>query len=120
MLEKTEGVIKIRQSRDTGNNRYTRQRTNTKQKTQHINLKRCAMQTPPNCISNYSMLYNVSCSVKIYHLVCMLIFFQPLTCEIKHSDGSVETIQLNHTFNAGQILWFQAGSALNRMKEMKK
>ena len=50
----------------------------------------------------------------------MLIFFQPLTCEIKHSDGSVETIQLNHTFNAGQILWFQAGSALNRMKEMKK
>lgn len=78
------------------------------------------MQTPPNCISNYSMLYNVSCSVKIYHLVCMLIFFQPLTCEIKHSDGSVETIQLNHTFNAGQILWFQAGSALNRMKEMKK
>lgn len=45
---------------------------------------------------------------------------KPLTCEIKHSDGSVETIQLNHTFNAGQILWFQAGSALNRMKEMKK
>lgn len=45
---------------------------------------------------------------------------KPLTCEIKHSDGSVETIQLNHTFNAGQILWFQAGSALNRMKEVKK
>ena len=68
----------------------------------------------------HQIVYRIS-SVKIYHLVCMLMgFFQPLTCEIKHSDGSVETIQLNHTFNAGQILWFQAGSALNRMKEMKK
>lgn len=45
---------------------------------------------------------------------------KPVTCEIKHSDGSKDTIQLNHTFNAGQITWFQAGSALNRMKEVNK
>jgi aconitate hydratase len=43
---------------------------------------------------------------------------QPLTCEIKHADGSKETIKLNHTFNESQIEWFKAGSALNRMKEV--
>lgn len=45
---------------------------------------------------------------------------KPVTCEIKHSDGSKDTIQLNHTFNEGQITWFKAGSALNRMKEMNQ
>lgn len=45
---------------------------------------------------------------------------KPLTCEVKHSDGKVDTIKLNHTFNEGQILWFKAGSALNRMKELKR
>ncbi|XP_066153521.1 probable aconitate hydratase, mitochondrial [Euwallacea fornicatus] len=39
-------------------------------------------------------------------------------CEIKHKDGSVDKIQLNHTFNDLQISWFKAGSALNRMKEI--
>lgn len=37
----------------------------------------------------------------------------PLRLELKHRDGSVETIELNHTFNEGQIGWFKAGSALN-------
>ncbi|MCL4548191.1 MAG: aconitate hydratase [Bacteroidetes bacterium] len=32
---------------------------------------------------------------------------------IKHSDGSVDEIWLNHSFNAGQIEWFKAGGALN-------
>ncbi len=32
---------------------------------------------------------------------------------VKHSDGSVDEIMLNHSFNAGQIEWFKAGSALN-------
>ncbi|MEW5842962.1 MAG: aconitate hydratase [Bacteroidota bacterium] len=32
---------------------------------------------------------------------------------IKHSDGSVDEILLNHSFNAGQIEWFKAGGALN-------
>uniref|UniRef100_A0A671M9R8 Aconitate hydratase, mitochondrial n=1 Tax=Sinocyclocheilus anshuiensis TaxID=1608454 RepID=A0A671M9R8_9TELE len=45
---------------------------------------------------------------------------KPLKAVIKHSDGSTETIELNHTFNETQIEWFQAGSALNRMKELQK
>jgi len=43
---------------------------------------------------------------------------QPLKCKLDHSDGSSDTIVLDHTFNAQQIQWFQAGSALNRMKEV--
>lgn len=38
---------------------------------------------------------------------------KPLTLVIKHSDGSRETAQLNHTFNERQFDWFKAGSALN-------
>jgi len=36
-----------------------------------------------------------------------------LTMELKHKDGSKDTIKVNHTYNAGQIGWFKAGSALN-------
>eukprot|EP00090_Calanus_glacialis_P025697 TRINITY_DN4028_c0_g1_i1.p1 TRINITY_DN4028_c0_g1~~TRINITY_DN4028_c0_g1_i1.p1 ORF type:complete len:786 (-),score=254.24 TRINITY_DN4028_c0_g1_i1:183-2540(-) len=46
--------------------------------------------------------------------------FQPgkaLNCVLSHADGSSDTIVLDHTFNVGQIEWFKAGSALNRMKE---
>ncbi|RWS13494.1 aconitate hydratase-like protein [Dinothrombium tinctorium] len=43
---------------------------------------------------------------------------KPVKCEIKHADGKTETIFLNHTMNEGQIEWFKAGSALNRMKEI--
>jgi aconitate hydratase len=32
---------------------------------------------------------------------------------LKHSDGTVENVLLNHTMNEHQILWFKAGSALN-------
>jgi len=39
-------------------------------------------------------------------------------CNIKHADGSVDKIELVHTMNEGQIEWFQAGSALNRMREI--
>jgi aconitate hydratase len=38
-----------------------------------------------------------------------------LTLELNHKDGSKETINVNHTYNAGQIEWFKAGSALNLM-----
>ncbi|XP_063706966.1 probable aconitate hydratase, mitochondrial [Culicoides brevitarsis] len=41
-----------------------------------------------------------------------------LDCEIKHADGKVDKIKLNHSFNDLQITWFRAGSALNRMKEI--
>ncbi|XP_072312656.1 aconitate hydratase, mitochondrial [Eucyclogobius newberryi] len=44
---------------------------------------------------------------------------KPLTAVVKHSDGSVDTFELNHTFNETQIEWFVAGSALNRMKELQ-
>ncbi|XP_073448620.1 aconitate hydratase, mitochondrial [Aquarana catesbeiana] len=45
---------------------------------------------------------------------------KPVKCIITHQNGSQETIYLNQTFNETQIEWFQAGSALNRMKELQK
>ncbi|KAM5149056.1 aconitate hydratase, mitochondrial [Mantella aurantiaca] len=45
---------------------------------------------------------------------------KPLKCIITHQNGSQESVNLNHTFNETQIEWFQAGSALNRMKELQK
>src|SRR5690606_11701740 len=37
---------------------------------------------------------------------------KPITLEVIHADGSKDTILCNHTYNAGQIGWFVAGSAL--------
>ncbi len=37
----------------------------------------------------------------------------PLRMLLKHEDGSVDEVMLNHTFNENQIKWFKAGSALN-------
>lgn len=45
---------------------------------------------------------------------------KPVQCEIKHKDGKVDKITLNHTMNEQQIEWFKAGSALNRMKQLAK
>ncbi|KAL5474055.1 hypothetical protein EMCRGX_G028628 [Ephydatia muelleri] len=44
---------------------------------------------------------------------------KPLKCILKHQDGKSEEILLKHTMNITQISWFRAGSALNRMAEMK-
>jgi aconitate hydratase len=44
----------------------------------------------------------------------------PLTISLKHSDGTTDTIKANHTYNAGQIKWFKAGSALNLMAQDDK
>jgi aconitate hydratase len=38
-----------------------------------------------------------------------------LTLVFRHTDGTSDTIKANHTYNAGQIEWFKAGSALNLM-----
>lgn len=38
-----------------------------------------------------------------------------LTLVLNHSDGTSDTIKVNHTYNSGQIEWFKAGSALNLM-----
>ncbi len=45
-----------------------------------------------------------------------------LVAELKHADGSVDRIEVLHTYNANQIEWFKAGSALNliRQKEAAK
>ena len=34
-------------------------------------------------------------------------------CIVKHSDGSEETLMLNHTYGESQIEWFRQGSSLN-------
>jgi aconitate hydratase len=44
---------------------------------------------------------------------------KPLTVEIQHADGSNDSIQVNHTYNAQQIDWFRAGSALNLIKQQQ-
>ena len=38
---------------------------------------------------------------------------KPLTLELVHADGSKDQIVTNHTYNAAQIDWYKAGSALN-------
>lgn len=44
---------------------------------------------------------------------------KPITLEVVHADGTKDRIQTTHTYNATQIEWFKAGSALNliRMKD---
>jgi aconitate hydratase len=39
-----------------------------------------------------------------------------LQAVLKHSDGTSETIELKHSFNTEQIKWFEAGSALNKLR----
>ncbi len=40
-----------------------------------------------------------------------------LTVELLHADGTRETFEAAHTYNAQQIEWFKAGSALNAMRK---
>jgi aconitate hydratase len=42
---------------------------------------------------------------------------KPLHIEVVHGDGSKDTIKVNHTYNAGQIEWYNEGSALNLIKK---
>ena len=42
---------------------------------------------------------------------------KPLTLVFAHQDGSKTTILANHSYNAPQILWFKAGSALNMLEK---
>ncbi len=43
----------------------------------------------------------------------------PISLELTHSDGSVDVIETNHTYNENQIEWFKAGSALNLIKSQE-
>ena len=38
---------------------------------------------------------------------------KPVTCIVRHSDGTSETLSLNHSYSASQFEWFRRGSALN-------
>ena len=38
---------------------------------------------------------------------------QPVECRVQHSDGSNETLLLNHSYGESQPEWFKKGSALN-------
>jgi len=40
-----------------------------------------------------------------------------LNIEFVHSDGSKDTIEVNHTYNQSQIDWYNEGSALNLIKK---
>lgn len=40
-----------------------------------------------------------------------------LRIELDHSDGTGETILVNHSYNESQIEWFKAGSALNLIRK---
>ena len=41
---------------------------------------------------------------------------QPVTMLLEHPDGSIDTLQLAHSFTEEQIRWFKAGSALNLIR----
>ncbi len=43
-----------------------------------------------------------------------------LTIVLHHIDGSQESFQVNHTYNAPQIEWFKAGGALNIIRRQQK
>lgn len=42
-----------------------------------------------------------------------------LVLEAKHADGTVDNIAVKHTYNAEQLKWFKAGSALNLIRAGK-
>ncbi len=56
-------------------------------------------------------------------LICLFHHLAPekqVKMIIKHKDGSKDEAMLNHTFNAAQIEWFKAGSALNLIASKNK
>jgi aconitate hydratase A / 2-methylisocitrate dehydratase len=42
---------------------------------------------------------------------------KPVTCLVRHSDGTTEPLLLNHSFSGSQLDWFRKGSALNLFHE---
>ena len=50
---------------------------------------------------------------KVDLLISSLAPEKPVKMIVKHKDGSKDEVMLNQTFNAAQIEWFKAGSALN-------
>src|SRR5690606_3645898 len=44
----------------------------------------------------------------------------PLTVVLHHADGTKDEIKVNHSYNAQQIGWFQAGGALNIIRQQSQ
>ncbi|OYV92749.1 MAG: hypothetical protein B7Z68_09815, partial [Acidobacteria bacterium 21-70-11] len=44
---------------------------------------------------------------------------QPVKVVLRHADGSADEFACRHTFNADQVGWFRAGSALNVLRAKK-
>src|SRR5687767_603376 len=42
---------------------------------------------------------------------------KPVSCILSHADGTSETLDLQHSFSALQLQWFQRGSALNLLHD---
>ena len=42
---------------------------------------------------------------------------KPLRVRLRHSDGTEDVFEVNHTYNKAQIGWVRAGSALNKIRE---
>jgi aconitate hydratase len=42
---------------------------------------------------------------------------KPVECRLVHSDGTTQTLWLNHSFSGPQLEWFRAGSALNALRQ---
>jgi aconitate hydratase len=40
----------------------------------------------------------------------------PVMCRVRHVDGATETLTLQHSYTAAQVLWFRAGGALNLLR----
>jgi aconitate hydratase len=43
-----------------------------------------------------------------------------ITIEVIHSNGTIDTVLTNHTYNSQQIEWFKEGSALNLIKKQNR
>lgn len=52
-----------------------------------------------------------------FHNLSQLAPGKNVQATIHHADGSTVDIELSHTFNADQLEWFKAGSALNKLKQ---
>ena len=42
---------------------------------------------------------------------------QNLRVALYHADGTAESFEVKHTYNAQQIEWYRSGSALNKIRK---
>src|SRR3546814_20913552 len=45
---------------------------------------------------------------------------KPLTVTLRHSDGSTDRFEVNHTYNEKKIKWSKTGYAINLTKDRKR